>query len=219
MMMNLSIRHDRRGFTMIELIAVIVILSILTFIVTATFSKRNDEAKKTAALHEMRQIADAEKQVEIQYGYFVPLTVLDDLPVAPASVSNADVIGDHANFLIVDPATGANPDLDAVRNIRDMLAGRSTLSTDTIFSGRWKGPYLEYQAGRKYNDGVLGADIPTDPWGGPYRFLSKDGREIDSRGTVGGTGFSISTIGRYAIVSWGKDSTGNTDDDLFYSFN
>ncbi len=208
------------GFTLVELIAVVVILSILTYVVSASYRNWNEESKKTAALMEMKQIADGEKQVEAKYGYYLPLTVLDDIASVPSGISNADLIGDHANFLIIDPQTGANPPTNTVRTIRDMLSGSPMTSSDTVLTYKWKGPYLEYQPDKKYNSsGVIGAEVPLDPWSGPYHFLSINGSEIDDQGQVGGTGFSNNTIGRWALVSFGKDSNQGTDDDLYYTFN
>jgi prepilin-type N-terminal cleavage/methylation domain-containing protein len=213
-------QQQPNGFTLIELIAVIVILSILTYVASSSYRNWNEESKKKAAMMEMKQIADAEKQVEAQYGYYLPLTVLDDMASVPSGISNADLISDHANYLIIDPVYGGNPAAGYVRTIRDMLAGTPMTSSDTVLTYKWKGPYLEYQPDKKYNpSGTIGAELPLDPWHGEYHFLSINGSEIDFEGQVGGTGFSNSTIGRWALVSFGKDSTQGTDDDLYYTFN
>ena len=210
-------QSTNEGFTMVELIAVIAIIGIISVIAINTYQNRSEDAKKTSAMHEMKEIANAEKTVETYYGYFVPMNVLNDLPSTPTGVSNADIISDHADFLIVEPTNGQNPPLGTVRTIRDMLAGRPTVSGDTVRTDKWKGPFLEFQ--KKTVPNIIGDEMPLDPWGGPYHFLSiSNGDEIDDRGVVGGTGFSVNTIGRYAIVSWGRDSAQNTADDLFYTF-
>jgi prepilin-type N-terminal cleavage/methylation domain-containing protein len=218
-MKNLKTIHqiNYNGFTLIELIAVVAIMGIITFLAVNNYTKRSEDAKKSAAMSEMQSLANAEKNVEAYYGYFLPLTVLDDQPSVPGGVTNADIIIDHAGFLIVNADTsGSNPPLGSVRTIRDMLAGRPTTSADTVRTDRWKGPFMQFQ--KKSQTGVIGADWPLDPWNGPYHFLSINGDEVDSQGQVGGTGFSNQTVGSYAIVSWGRDSTPGTSDDLYYKF-
>ena len=64
---------------MVELIAVIAIMGIITVIAINTYKNRSEDAKRTSALHEMKAIADAEKTVETYHGYFVPLNILNDL--------------------------------------------------------------------------------------------------------------------------------------------
>jgi len=74
------------GFTLIELIAVIAILGIITFLAVGSYTNRSEQAKETVAMHEMQQIANAEITVEANYGYYVPLTVLESLSNPPVSL-------------------------------------------------------------------------------------------------------------------------------------
>lgn len=204
--MTKKIRYKELSFTLIELIAVITIMGILAIIMMRVYQGKNEEAKRTAALHEMKTLAEALKSVESYYGYFVPLGVLNDLPSVPTGVTNPDVITDHENYLIVDPATGDNPPAtSAIRTIKDMIESSGI---------GWKGPFVNFQRELDPDTHIKGT--PLDPWGGEYHFLTVRG-EVDYTGQVI-TSYTISTLDRFAIVSWGRDSVANTNDDLIYIF-
>lgn len=202
------------GFTLIELIAVVAILGIITFLAVGSYTNRNEQAKESAAYHEMQQIANAEITAEADYGYYLPLTVLETLPSTPVNVTGADIIVDKASFQIVDPVTGLNP-TGGIQTIQDMLAGQP--GSTSVLTNKWLGPFLEYHNQIQPN-GPNNGWLPLDPWGGPYHFLSITGDEIDQEGRVGGTGFSNNTIGHFAIVTWGRDSTAGSPDNMYYTF-
>jgi prepilin-type N-terminal cleavage/methylation domain-containing protein len=205
-------KNTSSGFTLIELIAVVAILGIITFLAVGSYTNRSELARENAAYHEMSQIADAEKTVESDYGYYVPLTVLESEPSVPINVTGEDIIADKASFLIVDPQTGLNP-TNGVQTIEGMLAYGGA----TVLSSRWLGPFMNYH-NQTLPNGPNNGWLPLDPWGGPYHFLSITGDEIDEEGRVGGTGFSNYTIGHFAIVSWGRDSIAGSSDNMYYTF-
>ena len=161
-------------------------------------------------------MAEAEKTVETYYGYFVPLSVLNDVPGDAGdypTVTDPDCIGllpFQNRYYVIDQETGRAGD-DAlypspINTIRLMLHDNSH---------KWKGPFVTFERQVPLATGGQFAGMPLDPWGGPYWLVTRQySINLDgSRGT-----FSIATLDRFAIVSFGKDSSFPTGDDLIYTF-
>ncbi|MCX7918685.1 MAG: prepilin-type N-terminal cleavage/methylation domain-containing protein [bacterium] len=218
--------YGKYGFTFIEVLATVVVVGIITVIAFSVYQGKRDEAKKTAAYAEMRQIAEAEKMVEMYYGYFVPLSVLNDVPGYQSdypAVNDPDCIGnrpfnDGGGYYVIASDTtalsGQEPEYASpVRRIRDMLKGDAQ---------KWKGPFVNYQRQVPLYDLSTGG-MPIDPWGGTYRLVAysvtkQNHREFDYRGVQIILSYSVATIEQFAIVCTGKDGWINTGDDLVYEF-
>jgi general secretion pathway protein G len=64
------IERSRRGFTLIELLLVLVILGVLAAIVVPKFTKRTEDAKKTAAASQIANVATAIRLFEVDVGRY-----------------------------------------------------------------------------------------------------------------------------------------------------
>jgi general secretion pathway protein G len=62
--------RSRSGFTLIELMVVLVVLAVLAAIILPKFFGRTDDAKITAAKVQMRALEDALQYFEVDNGYY-----------------------------------------------------------------------------------------------------------------------------------------------------
>ncbi|MBI4496070.1 MAG: type II secretion system major pseudopilin GspG [Deltaproteobacteria bacterium] len=114
---SFSITRPSRGFTLIEIMVVIVILGILAGLVLPRFMGRTEEAKRTKARLQIENLESALKMYKLDSGVY------------PSTEQGLEA-------LVQKPSTGQIP-----RQWRD-------------------GGYLEK------------AQVPSDPWGRPYVYLS-----------------------------------------------
>lgn len=74
--------HQRRGFTLLELLVVMFILVLLAGVVTALVTKRVEEAKHAKAVADIGTLEDAIDQYHLHNGEYPP--TLDALRVKPS---------------------------------------------------------------------------------------------------------------------------------------
>ena len=86
-----QLRHRQAGFSLIELLLVLVILAVLGTLVATKFTGRSEDARRTAALSQIRELSLAIDAFEVDTGQY-PTTDegLDALAERPSSVSDDD---------------------------------------------------------------------------------------------------------------------------------
>lgn len=240
--MTFHVASRKRGFTLTEMLVVMVIIGLLATIAIPVYISRMEDARVRLAKGEEREIAQAEEQCALIHGYYVPFQVLDDLPEPPPYTRTGDTLYDdsRSQIYLVNPLI--RPELQKGRQFQlDSTTARIQRMVDS-----WEGPFLNPQ--RVYTgtqvdprdpNWINRLDFPLDPWGTPYLFYSPLGI-IGSSAYKSNGDFSNLTISfsdgaipssdtdargfdRYAVVSYGRNLLGDNDtpndkDDVIYLF-
>ena len=223
----------QRGFTLTELLVVLVIISILSMVAVPVYLNKSQNARIAAAQHECLELAEAEDSCVVNHGFYVPLQVLNDLPTTslnpPPPPGQLDAIDQETNLRAVDP------NLDALQ----LTPGFSISGTDTtnprmeLMVRNWQGPFITFHHFVNIlistNNGgtIIGGvnvtnpnryppqehpgNYPVDPWGNYYFFyipghlMDISGNSFDNDNRLNGSTSSSNRFTRYAIVSGGPD--------------
>lgn len=199
----ITLRETRRGLTLTELVTVLAIMSFIATIILMVFTKRMSEARLSVAAAECKMLANAEETVAIEFGFYVPLQVLNDQPIIRngsdfTNVGNQIHLEPNTVYLInantpIQDQAGNQAAFGGVDNNGNVSVGTDGRVARLIKN--WRGPYASFQrfyvpstytgpADRNYvqsTDARL--DYPLDPWGVPYFLYSP-------YGPVGGYGFA-----------------------------
>jgi general secretion pathway protein G len=81
-------RRQQQGFTLVEMLLVLVILATLAAIVIPKFAGRSQQAKVTAAQSQISSLELALDAFEVDNGYYPKSGALNDLIQAPANSPN-----------------------------------------------------------------------------------------------------------------------------------
>jgi prepilin-type N-terminal cleavage/methylation domain-containing protein len=184
--------RDKLGFTIIELLIAVIILGILVMIIIPRISNRTKQAKINACLSELKELAEAERRLEIDYGYYGRFYMLDDVAGGDqiangnVSVTPKDTIDGIADEDPTNVLTGIVPNPNSqnyfVYIAQDPLDTNDGLlivnSYNFIDETRYTGPYINYRREMRVipdNDTSDLMDIPLDPWNSPYLLFTKKG--------------------------------------------
>ncbi|MFH0795730.1 MAG: type II secretion system protein [Candidatus Omnitrophota bacterium] len=160
---------QKKGFTLIEMLVVMVIIAVLAGVLLPAIMKSMRQAKTNRCLSEMQHLATVVSQVYNEVGYYVPL---EDMTITGTTGVDVWTSSDYVN---------GKSDNEATTDL-------STLST----SNMWAGPYATYKSyyantlsnytGNDlpipYNVWDVNSTIntqltnaPLDPWGRPCRMF------------------------------------------------
>lgn len=173
---------------LVETLGALAVIGLLAAVSATVFSGGADRAKSEQAERELLRLAEAELTLAREFGHFVPLQLLDDLPVREGRrTALTDDIGN-------EPADAVHL-IDPRRPIDEQVGRQATLGSSearrTI--DNWPGPLFEpkrifyggydpvwsptqiAERGVEIGAAVVRRDYPLDPWGRPYRFYSPIG--------------------------------------------
>lgn len=204
-----NINSKQSGFTLVELLIAVIIISILVTIIVPVISNRAADARIAAAKADLEAIANAQSQVALDTGYLTRLHVLDDTgePEGTVGYNDPDFVRDtirsedqniaagNPTFLFIDAKTGVLYNGAAGTNLWNKVEANPE-------SIGWKGPYLTLDHKERkvtyanpWPAAVAGTvpDVPygapLDPWGNPYLLFTRLGlvNEFSTGGAGGGT--------------------------------
>lgn len=226
----------RAGFTLNELLVVLLIIGLLTSVALPVYVNQAERARISAAEGEAREIAQAMEACGAIHGFYVPIQLLDDLPGDSSQAGgnpNQDFIEDENQNIFVISLNSSLRELATGLNQPTLGAGRLGVNQRVrrlLFE--WEGPFLSPQ--RVYEGD--GSPLPyldhvLDPWGSPYRLFSPVGIVGDGASSLNFSSLSQQSFSngalttdfapnqdtngrqaRWAIVSLGPD--GDFDDNV-----
>lgn len=189
--MTARFRKSRQAVTLTELLVVLAIISLLATIAVPVYIQKTEQARIAIARQETREIASAQDQVFLLYGYYVPIHLLDTLPnLNPGDPGYGQPRDDFDNYFSVtvnsramDPL--ANPAADEA-NPPFSSTGLDNYPRLANMIQNWTGPFLNAQrldygeksrdrfnnASGSLTDTEIARALVLDPWGRPYRLYS-----------------------------------------------
>ncbi|MDD4279121.1 hypothetical protein GX645_02460 [Candidatus Sumerlaeota bacterium] len=186
----------RRGLTLTELVTVMAILTFITTLIVMVYNSQMKEARVTIAQAECKMLGQAEEVVAMEFGFFVPLQILNDRPIT----HNGTYAGrgnqinlETDNMYVINAHTNLEGQFDNQSRLGGVSVYGTGESTNadarvTRMIRQWKGPYATFQ--RWYipptysgptdssylnSDTDRRRDFPLDPWGNPYFLYSPYG--------------------------------------------
>lgn len=178
-------RHGAAGFSIIELLIALVIISILTMLATVLVANRTEKARTTAALHDMTELRNGLDHAALDTGYYYRLYVLDDVKGGDGvgwgvPGDRIDGIQDEQIVTGIRPA----PSQIFIYPVNGNLLGLATanamfqqlMTNETRFG--WNGAYISVQLASDWTG------TPLDPWGNPYLMFSGAGYMDESSGQM-----------------------------------
>lgn len=173
-----SPRH-KRAVTLVELLVVLAILSLLATLAVPVYVNKSEQARRTTARFEVREIATAQEQVALTHGYYVPIHVLDNVAGTVSTTQDRDDFGNDiqaSNKYFIDPFIDLETQDADQTSMQDALNGSPAKAVAMV--DNWAGPFLNPV--RVATDGTrdqadMTSDIVLDPWGRPYLFYSPVG--------------------------------------------
>jgi prepilin-type N-terminal cleavage/methylation domain-containing protein len=197
--MRPNLTNNARGFTILELLISVIIISVLVAIIITVYSNRAAEARIAATQADLDALRTAQEHAAIDTGYFYRLYVLDNVVggdgVAP-NQANDITDGVRDEQFRTDAFNPTNLFIDTVSGqiINNPSIYQRLIANETSFN--WNGPYVNIA--RKAGDtppkiqfpsgpDKPPAGSPVDPYNNVYLFFTKEGLVKEPDGVIATT--------------------------------
>jgi prepilin-type N-terminal cleavage/methylation domain-containing protein len=177
--------NTSRGLTLTELLAVMMIISLLATIAVPVYVSRQEDARIRVAQGETREIAMAEEAVAAMHGFYVPFQLLDELPAHPDGDTAPDeeridqhqfvggAAGDANIYLIIPTIRAEDQVNNQLRLDQGRLTGGDTNPRVRKLIQDWSGPFITFHRFWYNPTGRTGSASYDSPYDPQYR-LSED---------------------------------------------
>lgn len=178
------LRYIYKGFTVIELLVVLLIIATLASILVPVVTNKTTEARYAKALADIKTLEKAIYAYEADLGEFPPS-------------------GTPAGGTIPSPG----PPIQGSGYLMIALERGFGISTSTPITARpaWRGPYIEFD---RFGINTTQYDI-LDPWGQPYIYVNRN--DYASWGTSSND-LSETYYNFYTFQIWSKGKNGYSPD-------
>ncbi|HEY7120437.1 MAG TPA: prepilin-type N-terminal cleavage/methylation domain-containing protein [Tepidisphaeraceae bacterium] len=124
-------RAARRGFTLVEILIVVIILGILASIVIPKFANASVEAKKNSLASTLQALRGQIELYMLQHGDQTPaLTAADWTPLTDQSTYSGQTVGPYLNSAPMNPLNGHS---DVTTVTADQVGGTAVSGTNIGF--------------------------------------------------------------------------------------
>lgn len=208
--MKRCLTTHRRAVTLVELLVVLAILSLLATLAVPVYVQKTEQARRATARAEVRAIAEAQEQVALAHGFYVPMHLLDNLANSTFESAVRDDFDNYGSAspgaaFLINPFVNLQQQFGNQPTLADGLSGNDLQAANMIAG--WQGPFLNPT--RVGNDAQnpntrqnVARDIILDPWGRPYVFFSPVGIIAEQNFTdLKGYDTSDTSVSRIAIDS------------------
>src|SRR3954451_5629895 len=96
-------RNRKSGFTLVEILIVVIILGILAAIVIPQFTNASQDARKSSLTSQLQTLRSQVQLYKLQHGDTLPNLVSDWTPMTSASTYNSGSFGPYMQAAPVNP--------------------------------------------------------------------------------------------------------------------
>ncbi len=214
-------RRAVAGFTIVELVVVVMIIGMLVLIMTPVLTRRSEEARIAAAHKDMQHLADSLERAFIQTNYLYRLDVLND-GIRGDGIANSSPLSKLQGITDVGLTGGLYGTVP--HSIFISLESQSFPPNQTEIFSRlmrsetnfgWQGPYLNWHRDANQND------WPDDPWGNDYLLFTVNGviyPPVNQPVAEQNSGWQFQILGPSHLVSDGSGGSTPLQYDAAYLF-